>query len=191
MIWVGTCRWDLKSGPIFIPNFAEKWDPFLYQSHKFRQNLLRVSHYFPKLLSFQANFGNFGIRLMELGLFFPYFRANFGRFWKYDPCLYQLLHWIRGHRYTRRLILQPISAARPRIDLCTKNPPPGGQNFWERGYPGGVVERWVRGCAAQIGCFFDLSGFPMAPFLFENWFRYRSHFCKMHNFWWIFPSVYL
>ena len=35
MIWVGTCRWDLKSRPIFIPNFTEKWDPFLYQSHKF------------------------------------------------------------------------------------------------------------------------------------------------------------
>ena len=38
MIWVGTCRWDLKSKPIFIPNFAEKWDPFLYQTfffHKF------------------------------------------------------------------------------------------------------------------------------------------------------------
>ena len=35
MIWVGTCHWDLKSRPIFIPNFAEKWDPFLYQSHKF------------------------------------------------------------------------------------------------------------------------------------------------------------
>ena len=39
------------------------------------------------------------------------------------PCLYQFLHWIRGHRYTRRLILRPISAARPRIDLCTKKPP--------------------------------------------------------------------
>ena len=51
--------------------------------------------------------------------------------------------------------------------------------------PGGggyLVERWVRGCAAQIGCFFGLSGFPVAPFLFENWFRYRSHFCKMRNF---------
>ena len=36
--------------------------------------------------------------------------------------------------------------------------------------PGGgyLVERWVRGCAAQIGCFFELSGFAMAPFLFEN-----------------------
>ena len=36
----------------------------------------------------------------------------------------QFLHWIRGHSYTRRLILQPISAACPRIDVCTKNPPP-------------------------------------------------------------------
>ena len=43
------------------------------------------------------------------------------------------------------------------------------------------------GMCGQIGCFFGLSGFPMAPFWFENWFRYRSHFCKMHNFRWIFP----
>ena len=28
-------------------------------------------------------------------------------------------------------------------------------------------------------------------FLFENWFRYRSRFSKMHNFRWIFPLVYL
>ena len=30
------------------------------------------------------------------------------------------------HRYTRRLILPPISAARPWIELCTKN---GGQKW--------------------------------------------------------------
>ena len=35
MIWVGTCCWNLKSRPIFIPNFAKKLNPFLYQSHKF------------------------------------------------------------------------------------------------------------------------------------------------------------
>ena len=40
------------------------------------------------------------------------------------------------------------------------------------------MERWVWGCAAQIRCFFDLSGLAMAPFLFENWFRYRSRFAK-------------
>ena len=57
----------------------------------------------------------------------------------------------------------------------------GGSNssFIQGGY---LVERWVRGCATQIGCFFGFSGFAMAPFLFENWFRYRSRFCKMHNF---------
>ena len=39
----------------------------------------------------------------------------------------------------------------------------------EENSPGGyLVERWVRGCAAQIGCFFGLSGFPVAPILFEN-----------------------
>ena len=27
MIWVGTCRWDLKSWPIFIPIFAKKMKP--------------------------------------------------------------------------------------------------------------------------------------------------------------------
>ena len=69
MIWVGMCRWDLKSRPIFISNLTEKWDPLLYQSHKFKQNLPKILHYFPKLLSFQANFANLGIRLMKLGLF--------------------------------------------------------------------------------------------------------------------------
>ena len=42
-----------------------------------------------------------------------------GKFWKYDPYLYQFFHWIWGHCYTRRPILRHISAAHPRIDLCT------------------------------------------------------------------------
>ena len=33
-----------------------------------------MSLYFPKLLSFQANFENFGIKLMKLGLFSPQFK---------------------------------------------------------------------------------------------------------------------
>ena len=115
MIWVGTCCWDLKSRPIFIPNFAEK----LARATNFKQNLLKMSHFFPKLLSFQANIGNLVLDWWN----WAYFGANLRKFWKYDPCLYQFLHWIRGHRYTRRLILRPISTARPRIDLCTKNPP--------------------------------------------------------------------
>ena len=54
--------------------------------------------------------------------------------------------------------------------------------IFTRGGGGYLVERWVWGCATQIGCFFGISGLPMAPFLFENWFRYRSRFCKMHDF---------
>ena len=108
MVWVGTCRWDLKSRPIFIP------EPQLLR--KIYQKLL---HFFPKLLSIQANLGN----LVSDWWNWAYFRANFRNFWKYDPCLYQFLFWIRGHRFTRRLTLRPISAACPRIDLCTKKPP--------------------------------------------------------------------
>ena len=74
MIWVGTCRWDLKSRPIFIPNFAKKWDLFYTRATNLKQNLLKMSHYFAKLLSFQANFGNVGIRLMKLGLFLRQFK---------------------------------------------------------------------------------------------------------------------
>ena len=57
-----------------------------------------------------------------------------------------------------------------------------------RGY---LVERWVRGCAAQIGCFSASQVYQWPLFLFETWFRYRSRLCKMHNFQWIFPLVYL
>ena len=61
MIWVGTCRLDLKSRPI-----TEKWDPFFRHFYtratNFKQNLPKISHYFPKMLRFQANLGNVGIR---------------------------------------------------------------------------------------------------------------------------------
>ena len=74
-----------------------------------------MSHLFSKIFKLKSNFG---IRLMKLGLFLRQFKKIL------KICLYQFLLWVRGHRYTRRLILRPISAARPRIDLCTKNPPP-------------------------------------------------------------------
>ena len=38
----------------------------------------------------------------------------------------------KGHHYTRRLILRPISAARLRIDLSTKNPRPRGKAMLEQ-----------------------------------------------------------
>ena len=105
LIWVLTCRWDLKSRTHFYTKFCWKMKSiFIPEPHILSK---KISHYFPKLLSFQANLRNFGIRLMKLGPFFP---ANFRKFWKYD---HQFLHWIRGRRYTRSLSLRPISVARP------------------------------------------------------------------------------
>ena len=47
MILVGTCRWDLKSRPIFIPNFAENYETHFYtRATNFMQSLLKMSHYF-------------------------------------------------------------------------------------------------------------------------------------------------
>ena len=110
---------------------AWKVDPFLYQiltkneihfytnATNFKQMLLKISHYFPKLLSFQAI-----LFFLKFWWNWAYFHANFRKFWNYDPYLYQFWHWIKGHRYTRRLILGPISAAPPWIDLHTNPPPP-------------------------------------------------------------------
>ena len=39
-----------------------------------------------------------------------------------------------------------------------------------RGGGGYSVERWVRGCAAQIGCIFSPTGFSMTPFYFKTRF---------------------
>ena len=52
MILVGTCRWEVKSRPIFIPNFAEKWDPFLYQNQGRIQDFLEEG--VPKFKDWQS-----------------------------------------------------------------------------------------------------------------------------------------
>ena len=57
--------------------------PIFISEPPFMQNLLNISHYFPKLLSFQANFRNFNIRLFELGL-----TPVLEQFEKHDTCLY-------------------------------------------------------------------------------------------------------
>ena len=65
------------------------------------------------------------------------------------------------------------------------------------GLPGGyLVERWVRGCVAQIGCFFSASQvFQWPLFYVKIGSDYRSCFCKMCNFRcffvFVFPLVYL
>ena len=44
------------------------------------------------------------------------------------------------------------------------------ENSSPRGGGGYSVERWVRGCAAQIGCIFSPTGFSMTPFYFKTRF---------------------
>ena len=62
-------------------------------------------------------------------------------------------------------------------------------DFAARG--GYSVERWVRGCAAQIGCFFGLSGFPMAPFYLKIGLDIGRIFAKCIIFVEFFLLVYL
>ena len=70
MIWVGTCRWDLKSRPILYQILPKNETHFYTRATNFKQKLLKFSHYF----SFQANFRNFGIRLLKLGIFLTQFQ---------------------------------------------------------------------------------------------------------------------
>ena len=48
------------------------------------------------------------------------FWLNLGNFCKVDPFMSQILHKIKGHWYTRRLILLPMFAAHPCRIFCTK-----------------------------------------------------------------------
>ena len=111
MIWVGTCCWHLKVDPFWYQILLKSETHFYTRATNFKQNLLKKFTLVSKIVKLSCN--------EEIG---PIFCANFRKFWKYDPCLYQFLHWIKGHRYTRRLILWPISAAHPQIDFCTKTP---------------------------------------------------------------------
>ena len=118
MIWIGACRWDLKSRPIFIPNFVEKWNPFLYESLVNLKQILLKIFYIVFYIKLSSKFTKF---FVSDWWNLAYFHT---KFWTYESCLFQFLHWIMCHPYTRRLILGTISAARPLIDLCTKNPHP-------------------------------------------------------------------
>ena len=77
MIWVGTCCWDLKRRPIFIPNFTEKWDPFLYQSHIFYANFTKNFTLFSKIVKFSSKFKKFWYQIDEIGPIFTPILDNF------------------------------------------------------------------------------------------------------------------
>ena len=66
----------------------------------------------------------------------------------------------RHHRYTL-----PPKQAKNCIEISLF-----GQNKHTTPWGGYSVERWVRGCAAQIGCIFSPTGFSMTPFYFKTRF---------------------
>ena len=97
----------------FKPNFPKILTHFYTKNLDFRQNLTQFFEIFRNFWKFfNPKFMKFG----QLG-------DKFEKILKSDPSLYKFCNWKRGHSYTRRLILWPISAARPHTHFCTKNPP--------------------------------------------------------------------
>ena len=61
------------------------------------------------------------------------------------------------------------------LSACNNRPRGGGGG----GYS---VERWVWGCAAQIGCIFSPTGFSMTPFYFKQGFNIGCSFgCVIYH----------
>ena len=106
-----------------------------------------MSHYFPKLSSFQGNFGNFGIKLMKLGLFscqlkkilkiwpmfIPVFALNKG------SSLYQEADFethFSGTSPDRPLYYEPPRGCvtciycGPNVKINTRKMPQGAQRSW-------------------------------------------------------------
>ena len=123
------------------------------------------------MLSFQANFGNLGSRIDEIGPIFAPVLENFENMTMFIP----VLHWIRGHHYTSRLILWLISAAPcPRIDLCTKSPP------------------CIIGRSEQVqGCFFFFFFFKFLKGALDNFSLIPIFFFQKSWDFYIIRSVYL
>ena len=179
-----TCTWLCCDYVTYVPalKFPKSWLRTLghrqklhhfFFSHKWGTRFKYLSKLCPYILMYSA------LHIMRwfsqlLDVFTTKIKRKFFDFY---------ILWIKTNvAYT---ILKMIA----RTKYCTTTT---ASNWFVNLYSGGyLVERWVRGWAAQIGCFFGLSGFAMAPFLFENWFRYRSRFCKMHNLRWICPLVYI
>ena len=98
---------NLKVDP-YNTNFSRKSDPFMYQLVQF------VAKFWAK----SPDFSKFFLNLSQFWL-------KFGELLKNQPIHIPILHFIRGHSYTKRLILLPMLATHPRRVFCIKYPPPG------------------------------------------------------------------
>ena len=88
-------------------------------SPKFQAKFTKKFTLFSKIVKLSNKFRKFWYQVDEIGPIFGPILENFENMTQ----IYTSFCTGRGHRYTRRLILGPISAVHPRIDLCTKNPP--------------------------------------------------------------------
>ena len=101
---------NLKVDP-YKYQFFKKSDLYIYQSAQFGAKFWAKS----------PNFSKIFLKLSQFG-------SNLRKFWKIGPFIYQILHFIRGHSYTKRLILLAMLAAHPHRVFCTEYPP-GGRSF--------------------------------------------------------------
>ena len=111
LVLVGMC-WH-ESRPIQIPIFQEN-----------------VTHSYTNRPNFRPNFEHNHLIFSKFYLTFePILAQIWQKFWKFDPFIYQILHFVRGHLYMKRLILLPMLAACPRRVFCTEypSPPPTGK----------------------------------------------------------------
>ena len=83
-------------------NFSRKSDPCIYQSAQFWAKSPNLSKIFLNLSQFWL---------------------KFGKNLKINPFIYQILHFIRGRSYTKRLILLPMLGANPCKVFCTEYHP--------------------------------------------------------------------
>ena len=91
--------WNLKVD-YTNTSFSSQNNSFIYQLAQFLGQILN------KITNLFQHFLKFWLR--------------FGQIVKNRPFIYQILHFIRGHSYAKRLILLPMLAAHPHRVFCTK-----------------------------------------------------------------------
>ena len=104
---------NLKVDPYKYQFFKKKWPIHIPFGPIFGKILSRIARFFQNFLKFEP----------VLAQIWASFGSNLENFWKINPFIYQILYFIRGHSYTKRLMLLPMLAAHPRRVFCTKYPP--------------------------------------------------------------------
>ena len=96
-----------------VPLRNLKEDPYKYQFFKKK---------WPIHTPICSILGQFSVKSPDFVKIF----LNLSQFWfkfgKINPFIYQILHFIRGHSYTKRLILLPMLVAHPHRIFCTESP---------------------------------------------------------------------